>query len=45
MLPPRRSSKRLCGEQIGKQDSVGKESEDDVFANSKDGKRVGYLQF
>ncbi|XP_040260522.1 uncharacterized protein [Aegilops tauschii subsp. strangulata] len=28
MLPPCRSSKRLCGQQIGKQDSVGRESED-----------------
>ncbi|KAM3334546.1 hypothetical protein ACQJBY_029148 [Aegilops geniculata] len=37
MLPPCRSSKRLCGQQIGKQDSVGRESEDDVFADSEDG--------
>ncbi|KAI5003091.1 hypothetical protein ZWY2020_027741 [Hordeum vulgare] len=37
MLPPRRSSKRLCRQQIRKQDSVGRESEDDVFADSENG--------
>ncbi|KAM3353374.1 hypothetical protein ACQJBY_024495 [Aegilops geniculata] len=37
MLPPCRSSKRLCGQQIRKQDSVGREGEDDVFADSEDG--------
>ncbi|VAH83090.1 unnamed protein product [Triticum turgidum subsp. durum] len=37
MLPACRSSKRLCGQQIRKQDSVGREGEDDVFADSKDG--------